>query len=263
MPDQEPNDAYLIEALLLLIVTANGCALNATRWHPITPLEPPSVNLSQTLKERMICVIPFESTPESVTGSHHEGLLQVRQHGIFGLSQEQRTVLYQSAPTLAVVAFASELKRQGTQILMMSNNSGQSFQSVNCRFLLSGLVELIDLNTFGRGTIEGFGSAGNYWEATVKFKDVQLKDLNTQKSTKVGGIQAYAKLEPSPATLNWTMLTVVLKSLQEGAQGYLNTWQGEYSIEPHLISPIEVAARYAAFQFLQRVQLGEGVVGAD
>ncbi|OQY15551.1 MAG: hypothetical protein B6I32_06830 [Desulfobacterium sp. 4572_20] len=127
------------------------------------------------------------------------------------------------------------------------------------------------LNTYGHGTKEGFGSAGNYWEATVFFSNIQLKDTQSNRVFRVDDIQSYAKLENCPAQLDWTMLTVAVKSLQGAlylyqmraasspftaiskGKKYVETWKADYALDKYVVSPIEVAARHAAAQFLQRL----------
>ncbi len=40
-------------------------------------------------------------------------------------------------------------------------------------FALTGTVRSMEINTYGQGTWEGFGSAGNYWEATIRVTDIE------------------------------------------------------------------------------------------
>jgi len=260
-----------LSLILLGAYIVSGCAANVTRSAPCTRLHPNRVQAPPLLSGCRLGVLQFDSENTKIEGGHHEGLLQVRQPWIFGISKEQKEMLYGNAGQVAALSFVSELKNQGLTVTLHKDVAGGSSQDFD--LLLTGKVERVILNTYGHGTIEGFGSAGNYWEATVLFSDIQLKDMRSHKAFRVNDIQSYAKLEDSPAKLDWTMLTVAVKSLQGAlylhqmqtatsaltavskGKKYVETWKADYTLDDYVISPIEVAARHAAAQFLREVKL--------
>ena len=260
-----------LSLILLGVYVMSGCAANVTRSAPCTQLRPNMVQTPTLLKGCQLAVVQFDSENTKIERGHHEGLLQVRQPWIFGISKEQKEMLYGNAGQLAALAFASELKNQGLALTLLEDMPGASSKDFD--LILTGKVERVILNTYGHGTIEGFGSAGNYWEATVLFSNIQLEDMRSNKLFRVNDIQSYAKLEDSPAQLDWTILTVAVKSLQGAlylyqmqttsspltavskGKKYVETWKADYRLDNYVISPIEVAARHAAAQFLQKVKL--------
>jgi len=262
----------LVDALLLALslYLFSGCAANLTRSLPYTQVHPNKIDTAPCVKGSHLGILFFDSKEAEIEGGHHEGLLQVRQPWIFGLSKEQEEILYGNAGELAALSFASELKRQGMVVSLLKD--GRDSSSNGYELLLTGKVKRVILNTYGHGTKEGFGSAGNYWEATVFFANIQLKDMQSNEVLWAGDIQGYAKLKDSPARLDWTMLTVAIKSLKGAlylqqmqaaasplkamskAKGYVTNWEADYTVERYEISPIEVAARHAAAQFLQNIK---------
>ncbi|HUT71057.1 MAG TPA: hypothetical protein VMW89_10305 [Desulfatiglandales bacterium] len=270
---QFPN-AYrslCLSLILLGVYVMSGCAANVTRSAPCTQLRPNMVQTPPLLKGCQLAVVQFDTSNTKIEGGHHEGLLQVRQPWIFGISKEQKEMLYGNAGQVAALSFVSELKNQGLTVTLLKDMPGASSKDFD--LILTGKVERVVLNTFGHGTKEGFGSAGDYWEATVSFSNIQLKDTRSNKVFRVDDIQSYAKLEDSPAELDWTMLTVAVKSLQGAlylsqmqaassvlaaaskGKKYVETWKADYTLDNYTVSPIEVAARHAAARFLQEVKL--------
>lgn len=253
----------------LIIITSIlgtcGCMANVTRYTAPTPLQPNITPLPPVLRDNSIALVVFDSRDVKIEGGHHEGLLQVRQPWIFGLSKEQRDILYGNAGEVAALAFALELKRQGVPLVAYKEWKGDI---IKADLLISGRVDRIVINTFGRGTIEGFGSAGNYWEATVYISDIQVKDLRSGTVLWQGNINSYAKMDNSPAKLDWNMLTLGKKVLNgalglqkvqtattpmgvaSAAEAYVRNWEGTYTFDRTDITPVEVASRYAAMQFL-------------
>lgn len=257
---------------LIILVGTYGCMANVTRSLPSTSLQPQLNPIPQKLKIARTAVVIFESQGTKIEGGHHEGLLQVRQPWLFGLSKEQRDVLYNNAGEVAALAFALELKRQGMSIVPYKEWSDEFVKQSD--LLLTGRVDKVVINTYGRGTIEGVGSAGNYWEATVYISDIQLKDIKAEKVLWKGDLKSYAKLDNSPAKLDWDVL-VLGKKLLNGAlqfqkiqtstspldmasagESYVRNWEATYSMERPDITPVEVAARHAALQFLIEVKRG-------
>jgi len=248
-----------------------GCAANLTRSLPYTQVHPTTIETPLRFKGSHIGILEFDSKDVEIEGGHHEGLLQVRQPWIFGLSETQKEILHGNAGELAAFSFASELKSQGLLVTLLKDEVDSSSRIYG--LLLTGKVQRVILNTYGHGTKEGFGSAGNYWEATVFFSNVRLRDMRSNKVLWAGDIQGYAKLKNSPAKLDWTMLTVAIKSLKGAfylqqiqtvsspltvmskAKGYVKNWEADYTLDPYEVSPIEVAARHAAAKFLQNIKV--------
>jgi hypothetical protein len=267
-----PHRNLLLGTLLLILspYLISGCAANLTRSLPCTKLHPDIIDTAPRLKGSHFDIVLFDSKEAKIEGGHHEGLLQVRQPWIFGLSGTQKEMLYGSAGELAALSFASELKNQGLHVTLLKDV--ENIDSRRCDLLLTGKVERVTLNTYGYGTKEGFGSAGNYWEATVFFSNIQLKHMRSNKVFWIDDVQGYAKLENSPAKLDWTMLTVAVKSLKGALylqqmqaasslltaasklKGYVENWEADYTLDHYEVSPIEVAARHAAAQLLRNMK---------
>ena len=256
-------------SLFFIALTFTGCAANKTRDVLATPPTPQILKSRAVLDGKNIAIQLFDFDEVEIEGGHHEGLLQVRQIWNYGLSEDQETRLYHNAGKVAALAFAAELGRQGLKVNLLHKSEPVPDQTSD--FLLSGEVKRVILNTFGGGTLEGLGSAGNYWEATVLFTGLQLKELSTNRTIWQGKLEQYAKLENSPARLNWGNLTLVTKSIEgafflqevqasanlvdtiSGGNRYIKHWQGDYSLQHYDVSPIEVAARYAAIKFLRAI----------
>jgi len=266
------NRNLFLSALPLLLISylLSGCAANLTRSIPVTPIHPDIIGLEPRFKNIHLGIQLFENKDAKIEGGHHEGLFQVRQPWIFGISKAQKEALYGNAGQLAALAFASELKNQGFNVTLFED--GLKPDPNGHGLLLTGKVERIVLNTYGRGTKEGFGSAGDYWEASVYFSDIVLEDNISKKVYWSGNLQSYAKLENCPAKLDWTMLTLAvriikgslylyqmqtasstLSALSKG-KSYVKNWEAEYELEAYDVSPIEVAARHASAQLLKNIR---------
>ena len=193
----------------------------------------------------------------SIHGGHHEGLLKVRQPWIFGLKKEQKQMIYDNAPQVAALAFCAELQDQG----LVVNPDGAALA-------LTGTLKSLTVNTYGNGTVEGFGSAGDYWDARVDFVDLQLTDLGSGAVLWQGSPSGYARLSPCPAHLDWTMLDVLTKSLKgamilsklktagnpmgilKNGKDYVYNFEGSYTMGDLAVTPIDAAARRAATDVL-------------
>jgi hypothetical protein len=79
-----------------------------------------------------------------------------------------------------------------------------------------------------------------------------------------GEVTEYCKLPDSPAKLDWTVFTVLQKSLQEGLalskgvtagalQDAVETSVATYEIGPIQKNPLEIASRLAALDILRRI----------
>jgi len=161
----------------------------------------------------------------------------------------------------AALAFSHELQHQG----LVVNPEGAAFT-------LAGTLEVVTLHTYGHGSKEGFGTAGNYWEAKVEFADLQLTETGTGRVLWRGGQEGYARLSPCPATMDWGMLTVLAKTLQStmilvkmqtslnpmGFKQLADTLDGAYSVAEIQATPIDLAARVAAVDMLAKVAWPQG-----
>jgi hypothetical protein len=242
-----------------VVVLLTGCMANRTRGLALTlPPAPRSVLPAGLLGQKI--AVSFDVQSAEIGGGHHEGLLQVRQPWIYGLSAEQKALLYGNAAQVAALAFSAELQNQGLVV-----------DPAGAEFALSGTVKTVTLNTFGNGTVEGFGTAGNYWEAKVAFTDLRFS--RGGKVIWQGEETAYAKLSPSPAKLDWTRLTLLVKSLNgvvklqaltkatgpqavfKAGKEYLYNFAGTYTLAETPTTPIDVAARLAAVEMLRKVDV--------
>lgn len=240
--------------LLLLPLLLDGCMANSTRSQPVTELPLAAPTGARPFQGRSLD-LRLDLGGMKVEGGHHEGLMQVRQPWIFGLTKEQRATLYGQAGPVAVLAFATELKRLGARV-----------EEGTPELELRGRLRTVVLNTYGKGTKEGFGSAGDYWEATVKFEGLELRDRRSGALLWAGPLEEYAKARPCPASLDWDLLTLSVKilsssvALQTVATGgvaaigagkdYVQTFAADYTLDRTQVSPIEVAGRKAAQHFL-------------
>ena len=233
---------------LVTALALTGCA--GTRAIPTTPAPEVRAALPAALRGRSIA-ITLDASAAAIQGGHHEGLLQVPQPWIFGLKPEQKQLLYDHAAQVAALGFAAEIQRQGLAV-----------QTGSPAFTLAGTVRSVTLNTYGHGTVEGFGSAGDYWDARVDFAGLRLVETRTGRVLWQGDQAGYAKLSPCPAHLDWTMLTLVEKSLRghvllaggvKNADDYLHNFEGSYTLDDKAGTPIERAARVAAAEWLTKV----------
>ena len=82
----------VLGGLLLLLgpYVLSGCAANVTRSIPVTPVRPGMVDIAPNLKSSRLGIVLFAYKDAKIEGGHHEGLLQVRQPWIFGISKAQK-----------------------------------------------------------------------------------------------------------------------------------------------------------------------------
>ena len=254
-----PSQWLLPLAAVAALALQFGCA-------PTRPpnAEPAPVAVSQALvpapqRGKRIAIV-LDAQAAKIQGGHHEGLLKVRQPWIFGLKPEQKALLYDNAAEVAALAFSDELRKEGLVV-----------DPAQAEFSLAGTLEAVTLDTYGHGTVEGFGSAGDYWEAKVEFAHVRLTETRTGRVLWEGQPSGYAKLSPCPAHLDWTMLTVLTRSLKgalilgklqtvhnpmglvQGGKDYLYNWEGSYTLDQPPVTPIDLAGRQAAAAMLAQV----------
>jgi hypothetical protein len=251
----------LAAGFVLAVLFLSGCAkMNATRSQPFTDFPGYGALVADRGEKITIAVDPFDVSSTEIKGGHHEGLLQVRQPWIWGLSEEQKQVLYHDLPSVVRYAFIDELLKRKQRVVVFSGNAPGSAAD----YMVTGAVKSVELNTYGQGTREGFGSAGNYWEAKIVMSDVAIVRTAGHATLWKGDITEYCKLEGSPAKLNWTIFTVISKSLQEGlalSRGVtpgglkeaVETSAADYTIDPVMRNPVDIAARLAALDVLKLI----------
>ena len=220
-----------------------------------TPMPRAQASLPARLQGLRIKVaLDFHAT--KVKGGHHEGLLQVRQPWFMGLSSAQQHLLYDNAGQVAALAFAAGLQAQGLVV-----------QPDQAEFILEGTVRVVTVNTYGHGSKEGFGTAGNYWESTVAFTDLKLAETATGRVLWEGTQEGFARLTPCPLHMDWGLLKAMIKALSTSLEmstpkGMLNqvvsrdafqAYDGSFVLEKITATPIDVAARLAAAEMLGRV----------
>ncbi|MBJ6726697.1 hypothetical protein [Geomesophilobacter sediminis] len=264
--------AHLWTALLgmLLMLMAGGCSairMGETRSLPPTTM-PQTVTVSPHLKRAQVNFHPFDVNATVISGGHYEGLLQVKQPWIWGLSDEQKAAMYGDLRNVARYAFIDQFIRLGLEVRVPQEHAAQldlpkpkRTKPVKRESLeIQGVVTSIDMNTYGRGlsgTFEGYGSAGNYWEATLVFSGISVVDARGNIIWS-GDIKKYCKLANSPVQLDWTMFTLISKSLEMsaahqgllGAKNALEKSKAEYHLEPINENPVEIAARLAAIDLI-------------
>jgi hypothetical protein len=241
--------AFLLFSTLSLQV---ACGLRTVE---ATPLPRAQASLPARLQGKRIKVaLDFQAT--QVKGGHHEGLLQVRQPWFMGLTSAQRHLLYDNAGQVAALGLAAGLQAQGLVV-----------QPDQADFILEGTVQVVTMNTYGHGSKEGFGTAGNYWESKVEFTGLRLAEAATGRVLWEGVQEGYARLTPCPLHMDWGILKVMVKTMstslalstpkgvlnqvvsQDAFQGY----DGSFVLDQVTATPIDVAARLAGAELLGKV----------
>jgi hypothetical protein len=238
--------------LLAVLEFQTGCGLRTVE---ATPMPKAQASLPAQVQGKTVSVaLAFNAA--KVKGGHHEGLLQVRQPWFMGLTSEQRHLLYDNAGQVAALGFAAGLKDQGLVV-----------QPEQAAYLLGGTVRVVTMDTYGHGSKEGFGSAGNYWEAKVEFSELKLTEALTGRVLWEGSQEGYARLTPCPLHMDWGILKVLVQTMSTSLQlstpkGLLNQvvsrdafdgYEGSFKLEDVTATPIEVAARQAAVEMLGKV----------
>jgi hypothetical protein len=254
---------------------ASGCAVakcGATRSVPATVF-PGAAVVPGNATALKIAIRPFSTEATVIKGGHHEGLLQVRQPWIFGLSGEQKQQLYGSLRDVVRYAFIDEFVRQGASVYIPESHlkhvliptSRHLATEDKARFFLSGTIRSIELNTYGRGlggSMEGAGSSGNYWEAEIVFDDVVITDRKTGTEIFRGGFKTYCKLDNCPLKLDWTMTTLLTRSLDSirgmsagplGTVDAVRAFKADYLMEPSEQNPPDIAARLGAMRVMEEI----------
>ncbi|MFH1582013.1 MAG: hypothetical protein ABIC39_08130 [Pseudomonadota bacterium] len=245
--------------------------MGVTRSHPPTILSASPIVLSEKSRKVEIAIEPFDVSCTSISGGHYEGLLQVRQPWIFGISDYQKAALYGDLKNVVRYAFIDEFIRRGLKVIVPPEhldklNLPEAKIQKNAEMAdlkITGTISSIELNTYGqglRGTFEGFGSSGNYWESEIVLSDVMVVD---RKQTIIwkGDVRQYGKLLNSPVKLDWTMFTLLSKSLQmSSAMGTpanlmrsVKSMSADYYIEKINKNPVEIAARLAAIEIIRKM----------
>lgn len=259
---------------LFIILYLSGCAaakMGVTRSHPQTVLPASPIVLSEKSRSVEIVIEPFDVSRTSISGGHYEGLLQVKQPWIFGISDYQKAALYGDLKNVVRYAFIDEFIRRGLKVIVPPEhldklNLPEAKIQKNAEMAdlkISGTISSIELNTYGRGlrgAFEGFGSSGNYWESEIVLSDVMVVD---RKQTIIwkGDVRQYSKLFNSPVKLDWTMFTLLSKSLQMSSamgspanlMGAVRSMSGDYDIEKINENPVEIAARLAAIEIIRKM----------
>jgi hypothetical protein len=249
-----------LAGLVLSFLFLTGCMAGKTRSMPFTEFPPADAVHITHMKRSTIAIQPFDIASTVITGGHYEGLLQVRQPWIWGLSESQREVLYKDLGNVVRYAFIDELLKRNQRMVVL----GQGLQTRKPDYTITGTVRSVELNTYGQGTREGFGSAGNYWEASVELGEVVIVRSRDNATVWQGDVIEYCKLPDSPVKLDWTIFTVLQKSLQEGLalskgvtagalQDAVETSAATYEIGPVQKNPLEIASRLAALEVLRRI----------
>jgi hypothetical protein len=245
--------------LMLSMLFLSGCMAGKTRSLPFTEYPPAHAGIDH-LRKVTIAVRPFEIASTEIKGGHHEGLMQVRQPWIWGLSKEQEGTLFGDLGNVVRYAFIDELLKRNQRVIIV----GQGFPTRKPDYTVTGTLRSVELNTYGQGTREGFGSAGDYWEATVALADVAIVRSRDNATVWQGDMAEYCKLANSPAKLDWTIFTVLQKSLQEGlalskgvtpggVQEAIETSAASYVVGTTGKTPVEIASRLAALHVLMRI----------
>lgn len=270
------NPRYAVLIVVVALFAFSGCTAvkaGATRKLPATTY-PVKTEIPEKLKTLGIAIEPFDTESTDIGGGHYEGLLQVRQPWFFGLSAEQKNVLYGNLREVTKYALIDEFVRQGFRVhipeahrahllipkdRLLENETGAALK-------ITGRIRSIELNTYGRGlggTMEGMGSSGNYWETEIAFSDVSVVDRRTGVRIWNGEFKTYCKLENCPMKLDWTMLTLITKSLDsmkglsKGPLGMVDAVYGfraDYLMEPADQTPPDIAARIGSLTIVDRIR---------
>jgi hypothetical protein len=245
--------------LTFVLFLLNGCSaikMRGTSSLPPTTI-PDRVDLSGSIRQQTFELTPFEVSSTDVSGGHHEGLLQVKQPWIWGLSDEQKNTMYSDLANVARYAFINEFSSLGLKVRV--TDRAQDASGKPAAIAINGKIAAIEMNTYGHGlsgTFAGFGSAGNYWEAKVAFTDITV----TGKSGNLiwsGNLEKYCKLLDSPVKLDWTIFTLMANSLKMSSANLsalgdgIYSSKGEYRLEEVAANPVERAARLAAIDLLR------------
>ena len=250
--------------LVFVLFLMNGCAaikMRGTSSLPPTTI-PDRVELTGSIRQQTFEITLFDVSSTDVSGGHHEGLLQVRQPWIWGLSEEQKNTMYNDLANVARYAFINEFSRLGLKVLVADHTRLSSGKLA--AIAINGKIAAIEMNTYGHGlsgTFEGFGSAGNYWEAKVAFTDITVTDSSGILIWS-GNLEKYCKLAGSPVKLDWTIFTLMANSLKMSSTSLttlgdgIYSSKGEYRIEVAAANPVERAARLAAIDLLRIIEKG-------
>ncbi len=239
------KDSKMIFINLFVLLVTFGCAMKtSTKDLPVTVIgsavkAPSSIDLS-----RPLIFTGFRIDNTEIVLKHHEGLLQVEQPSYFGPDEYQKELIKSSAIELAKYGFIKELVRSGFKLV-------DSYAVDNCSYTLSGNIAKIVINTYGYG-FKGFGSAGDYWESYITFKNLNLTDSCSDYRLFVPEITSYAKLQGSPIKIYGGLLQA-LNFFIGLALNPLNPSMPSYEVEATSDSTVELASRVAAQRFLEEL----------
>ena len=259
--------------LVLVIFTAtflSGCAGNLTRLSSNTPYAAPHESCNSLCTVEML-LPSFDMTQMDITVALYGGILQARQPLWLVLTDEDQTKIREGAPQAVLYGFMDELIARGFKVKLVSTDETATPDSATGMVRIFGKLEEVRLNIFDHG-MSGFGSAGDYSEAKVKLHSFHVRFQGVDYPIKLSKESFYAKTEGSLLAYTWSfgdLVRHVTESVAKiatmgqsslvgrEANSYLKIELPEMRIQEGKMSPVELAARLAAIDFIEalRIQL--------
>lgn len=256
--------------LVLLISTSSllsGCAGNLTRFSNNTPYAAPHESCSP-LCNMEIQLAPFDMAQMDLTIALYGGILQARQPLWLVLKDEDQMKIRQGAPQAVLYGFMDELSARGLKVKLISSEETAIPDPPTGVARISGKLGELRLNIFDHG-MSGFGSAGDYSEAVVNLHSFRVRFQGVDYPIKLTKENFKAKTEGSLLAYTWSfgdLVTHVTESVAKiatmgqsslvarEANSYLKIEMPEMRIQEGKMSPIELAARLAAIDFINSLR---------
>jgi hypothetical protein len=253
--------------IVLLISTTSllsGCASNLTRFTDYTPYSPPHESCAPLCNVEMQFTL-FDMTQMDVTVALYGGLLQVRQPLSMLLNQEDQMKIREGAPQAVLYGFVNELTSRGFKVTIRSPEETADADPPPGWARVSCDLEALRLDIFDPG-MSGFGSAGDYSEATVNLRSFSVRFQGVDYPISLTKENFKAKTKGSLLAYTWSfgdfvfhmakaaakIVTIGESSIiAKGVNRSLEIELPEMRIQEGKMSPVELAARLAAIDFIE------------
>ncbi|MEK6591393.1 MAG: hypothetical protein AABZ11_12035 [Nitrospinota bacterium] len=251
MERHEEKISFILKAIFFSVtLILSSCITGmSTRSLPYTTLPLPTPTIEDGVKGLKIALVLFDVKDIKFSGGHYKGLMQINQPWDFMHYQEKKNAFYTGLSETARYAIGDEFIRQGLDVIVTDGKDMNRLKGLD--IIITGRITQIEMNTYGHGTKEGFGSIGDYWEAGVILGNVTIYNARDGAILWIGDLEKYCKLPNGPEKLDWTIFEAVSKFLQVSIK---EKDYEDYFQKRQDITPVEIAARLSAIDIIKKLK---------
>lgn len=231
--------------LLPILFLLYGCTESITE----TVVPPSNYAAAPGLKGVVIYAEPCSADNAELKVSHYEGLMKVPQPTFFGgMPKADRDRIKDMSVQIAQYNLLMPLEKSGAVFKKYSPDIKMERNSV--RLLCS--IKKIRVGIYDNG-YDGFGSAGNYWEADTDFDGLSI--IKNGKSAELEPISSHGQLKNAPVNpgtlMDALIISVKIAKNPIGEAFALNDI--DYHLDTSAKSPVEIASYLAGIELAKQV----------